>query len=78
VLAIEMICALQAVELRGIEKMAPVTKRLYENARTITPSITQDRVFAKDIENIKNWMVKGWTHFLVDNNHINPVVKFAI
>jgi histidine ammonia-lyase len=78
VLAIEMICALQAVELRGVEKMAPATKRLFEIGRTITPSITKDRVFSKDIENIKNWMLEDWTHLLVENNHKTPVIKFAI
>ncbi|MEN6461082.1 MAG: aromatic amino acid lyase, partial [Syntrophomonas sp.] len=77
VLAIEMICALQAVELRGIEKMAPVTKRLYETARTITPSITKDRVFSKDIENIKSWMVEDWQDLFLENN-CNRIVKFAI
>ncbi|MCY9401980.1 histidine ammonia-lyase, partial [Bacillus haynesii] len=42
VLAIELICALQAVEYRGVEKMAPFTKDLYTEARKLIPSITKD------------------------------------
>lgn len=78
VLAIELICALQAVELRGIGKMSPITKGVYDKARTIAPSITKDRVFSKDIENIKNWMMTDWQEFFVQNTGENPVVQFAI
>ena len=50
VLAIELICAMQAVEYRGVEKMASQTKRLYEKGRELVPSIKKDRIFSKDIE----------------------------
>ncbi|MGX6444753.1 histidine ammonia-lyase [Neobacillus sp. K501] len=50
VLAIELICAMQAVEFRGVEKMASQTKRLYEKGREAVPTIKQDRIFSKDIE----------------------------
>jgi len=50
VLAIELICAMQAVEYRGVEKMASQTKRLYEKGREMVPSIKKDRIFSKDIE----------------------------
>ena len=50
VLAIEFICAMQAVEYRGVEKMASQTKRLYEKGRELVPSIKKDRIFSKDIE----------------------------
>ena len=50
VLAIELICAMQAVEYRGVDKMAAQTKRLYEIGREAVPSIKADRVFSKDIE----------------------------
>jgi histidine ammonia-lyase len=56
VLAIELICALQAVEYRGVEKMAAKTRQLYEEARNIVPSITHDRVFSGDIEAIAQWL----------------------
>lgn len=64
VLAIECICALQAVEYRGISKMAPQTKAFYKEARKIVPSIIEDRVFSEDIENMTEWLKKnnwGWT-----------------
>ncbi|MCG3083599.1 histidine ammonia-lyase [Anoxybacillus sp. LAT_35] len=56
VLAIELICALQAVEYRGVEHMAPKTRAFYEAARKIVPSITKDRIFAKDIEAAAKWL----------------------
>ncbi|MCM2533911.1 histidine ammonia-lyase [Neobacillus pocheonensis] len=56
VLAIELICAMQAVEYRGVEKMATQTKRLYEKGREQVPSIKQDRVFSKDIEKAAAWL----------------------
>lgn len=52
VLSIECICALQAVEYRGIDKLASQTKDKYNEMRMIVPSIIQDRVFSTDIENL--------------------------
>ncbi|API91187.1 histidine ammonia-lyase [Virgibacillus pantothenticus] len=50
VIAIECICALQAVEYRGIDKMAPKLREKWEKYRDIVPSITNDRIFAEDID----------------------------
>lgn len=50
VLAIELICAMQAVEYRGIDKMATQTRKLYEKGRESIPTINKDRIFSKDIE----------------------------
>lgn len=64
VLAIECICALQAVQYRGIEKMAPKTRSFYEEARKIVPFITEDRIFSEDIERLAEWLKKNrrqWT-----------------
>ncbi|MGG1401629.1 aromatic amino acid lyase, partial [Bacillus salipaludis] len=52
VLAIELICAMQAVEYRGVDKMATQTRRLYEKGRELIPSINKDRIFSKDIEKV--------------------------
>ncbi len=68
VLAIELICALQAVEYRGIEKMSPVTRQVYDIARSIVPSIKKDRIFSYDIENIKNWLMEDWQELLACGN----------
>ncbi|WP_077618042.1 histidine ammonia-lyase [Bacillus sinesaloumensis] len=73
VLAIECICALQAVEFRGTQKMAPATKAFYQEARTVCPSITEDRVFAEDIERVTEWLKKN---NLVWTANFEPSVKF--
>ncbi len=56
VLSIEMICAMQATEYRGIENMSTVTKSFYHQGRQQVPSITNDRIFSTDIENIAYWL----------------------
>jgi histidine ammonia-lyase len=50
VLAIELICAMQAVEIRGVDKMASQTRKIFEKGRQLVPSIKKDRIFSKDIE----------------------------
>lgn len=50
VLAIELICALQAVEYRGTEKMAPFTKEFYteeENSFQASPKIVYSQKILK-------------------------------
>jgi histidine ammonia-lyase len=64
VLAIECICALQAVEYRGVDKLAPQTRTFYEMARKLIPSITEDRIFSYDIERMAEFLKKNnwpWT-----------------
>ncbi|MCP8969112.1 histidine ammonia-lyase [Ectobacillus ponti] len=61
VLAIELICAMQAAEHRGVHRLAPATHAVYEKGRKIVPSITQDRVFSGDIERMAKWLKE--THF---------------
>ncbi|MCM3584329.1 histidine ammonia-lyase [Mesobacillus maritimus] len=56
VLAIECICALQAVQYRGIDKLAPATRKFYHQARSIVSSITEDRIFSQDIEKLTAWL----------------------
>ena len=58
VIAIEAICALQAVEYRGIEHAASYTKQLFQEMRKVVPSIQQDRVFSYDIERLTDWLKK--------------------
>lgn len=41
---------MQAVEYRGVAKMAIQTRRLYEKGREFVPTINKDRIFSKDIE----------------------------
>ncbi|RNA67030.1 histidine ammonia-lyase [Alteribacter keqinensis] len=56
VIAIEAICAMQAVEYRGVDNMAAQTRAFYEAGRKVVPSIKEDRVFSKDIERMAAWL----------------------
>lgn len=56
VVAIELICSLQALELRGIERASVLAQDLFTSARKVVPKVTQDRVFSKDIENVEQWL----------------------
>ncbi|MEB5649273.1 histidine ammonia-lyase [Mammaliicoccus sciuri] len=56
VISIECIIALQAVEIKGVDKLSPKTKAKYEELRLIVPSITQDRVFHHDIEKVCEYL----------------------
>ncbi|QKY70687.1 histidine ammonia-lyase [Lentibacillus sp. CBA3610] len=50
VLAIECICALQAIDYKEPEKSAPKLRKLWSDFRTVVPTITSDRAFSEDIE----------------------------
>jgi histidine ammonia-lyase len=56
VLAIELFCAMQAAEYRGVEQMASATKAMFDKARGIAPSIVKDRIFSTDIERLAVWL----------------------
>ncbi|WP_099304611.1 histidine ammonia-lyase [Bacillus sp. Marseille-P3800] len=56
VYAIEAICAMEATTYRGIEKMAPRTRQFFNEAREIVPTITNDRMFSKDIQGMTEWL----------------------
>ncbi|MFB6466828.1 histidine ammonia-lyase [Cytobacillus sp. Hz8] len=66
VLAIEVICAMQALELRGPEKMATVTKKVFDEGRRRIPAIKVDRVYAKDILVAEEWLKN---EFLFESIH---------
>lgn len=63
VLSIEAICAMQATEIRGKEKMASMTSSFLEKGREIVSPISKDRVFSKDIEEVDKWLKTGLFHF---------------
>ncbi|EHJ09136.1 histidine ammonia-lyase [Staphylococcus simiae CCM 7213 = CCUG 51256] len=56
VLAIECIIALQAAELKGVDKLSPKTRQKFEEYRKIVPAITHDRQFHKDIEAVTQYL----------------------
>ena len=50
VLAVELLIALTAVELKGKEKLSPKTREKFEEYREIVDFIGHDRNFSKDIK----------------------------
>lgn len=56
VLAIELICAMQAAELKGKENMSPITKEILIEGRKRIPFIEKDRIFSKDIGVAEDWL----------------------
>jgi histidine ammonia-lyase len=49
-LAVELLAACQAVDLRKVKKMGKETSRLYQAVRKTIPPLTQDRIVSYDIE----------------------------
>ncbi len=56
VLAIETFCALQGTEYRGKEKMSPLLQDKWDEFRSFTPSMVEDRIFSTDIERISTYL----------------------
>jgi len=52
VIAFELICACQAIEIRGLSKISPQTKDLFDAVREIIPFLDQDITITDYIENI--------------------------
>lgn len=72
VLSIELICALQAIDYRGSEKMAKITHQFYQLAREIVPTIKEDRIFSKDIENMYTWLKNfNWDQWMASIQSIH-------
>lgn len=67
VVAIEFVCAMQAAEYRGTEKMALQTKAILDIGRNVVKSMRKDRPFSKDIERMADWMrIEDWEDLLVE------------
>ena len=54
VIAIEFLTAIQAIDFVGPENLAPRTKRAYDAIRSVSPTITEDRIFHDDIIAIRD------------------------
>jgi len=53
IVAIELLCAVQAVEFHGSEKLGKGTKMAYSTVRKTVPMLKEDRVLSEDIEKIR-------------------------
>lgn len=62
VLAIECICAMQAIEYKGVEQASPKIKEKWEAINNIVPSIEKDRVFSLDIKKVNEALHPGNRH----------------
>ncbi|MFJ7969799.1 histidine ammonia-lyase [Psychrobacillus sp. NPDC096389] len=56
VLAIEVFCAMQGVEYRGIDLMSPTLLEKWHSMRAFIPSITEDRIFSVDVEKLNIYL----------------------
>ena len=56
VLAIEAMCAAQALEMRGVDKAGRGTRQLYRDIRQRVAPLTRDRSLSKDIERLSEWL----------------------
>lgn len=59
ILAIELMCACQALEFQGPEKLAPGTRKVYDLVRQVLPSLEEDRWLHPDIEAITELVTEG-------------------
>lgn len=75
VLAIESICAMQAVEIRGTDDMASATKSVLEEGRKRIPFIEKDRVFSNDIMEAENWLRDAFSTDEIKKFEKGTVVK---
>jgi len=66
IIAIELLCAAQAVEFRGSERLGKGTKMVYNSVRETVPMLKEDRVLSIDIEKVKQLIKKGLLHTVIE------------
>ncbi len=59
ILAFELMCAAQAADLRGPEKLSPSGKIMYEAVRETLPYLDYDKVYMDDLETLKDRIESG-------------------
>lgn len=59
IVAIEYLCAAQAIDFQGSDKLAPATRRVYERVREIVPHTDRDTSLAPGIELLADAVHKG-------------------
>ncbi len=56
VLTIEAICAMQALEYKGVEKASIKIRGKWTTINNIVPSLTEDRIFHQDIDKLNDYL----------------------
>ncbi len=59
ILAIELLCACQALEFRDRSRLAPTTKAIYELVRANVPPLKSDRYLEPEIQVVRELIVSG-------------------
>ena len=59
IVAIELLCAAQAAETRGTDKLAKPTKQAYDTIRKVVPTLVNDRPISEDIETAKQLLTEN-------------------
>jgi len=59
IIAIELLCAAQAIEFRGSGKLSKGTKIAYSTVRKTVPMLREDRILSEDIEKIRKIVKTG-------------------
>lgn len=59
ILAFELMCAAQAADLRGPEKLSPAGKIMYDLTRETLPYLDYDKVYMDDLEVLKERIASG-------------------
>lgn len=71
IVAIELLCAVQAIEFRGPEKLGKGTKIAYATIRKTISMLKEDRVLSEDIEKIRQ-LIKRLIIVEIDPNQARP------
>lgn len=54
ILILELMCAAQAAEYRGVNKLSKASRILYEEVREVIPKLQSDRIISYDFEKVKS------------------------
>ena len=64
VLAMEIMCACQAIDLRGNKGLGAGTKIVYEEVRKVVPMLKKDRPLYEDINKCEELIINGFLTFI--------------
>ena len=59
VLAMEIMCACQGIDLRGNKGLGAGTKLIYEEVRKVVPMLKEDRPLYEDINKCEELIISG-------------------
>ncbi|MTI95528.1 MAG: histidine ammonia-lyase [Firmicutes bacterium] len=71
VLAIELLCACQAVDYRGAEKLSPVTAKIYSAVRQLSAFIDDDRSVHADIHALSEFLTGNELMQIINGKGVN-------